>query len=107
MPFVKVGSVTALLKEKLLEAIVEVPGGPDPRRFAICNVEGAIHVVDGICPHRGGWLGQGALHGKSLVCPWHAWEFDCTTGECEFNPRIAIAHHTVQISGDDILVDLA
>ena len=109
MAFVKVGSLAQVNREKLVEAIIErtgPDGQPAPKRLALCGVKGAVHVVDGVCPHHGGWLAQGALHGKTLVCPWHAWEFDCTTGECEFNPRITIAHHAVQIAGDDILVDL-
>ena len=105
MALVRVGSLAQLRKEKLMEAIVPLPAGE--KRLALCEVDGAVHVVDGVCPHRGGWLGQGALHGKLLVCPWHAWEFDCTTGECDFNPRITIAHHQVEISGDDLLVNLA
>ena len=32
------------------------------------------------CPHRGAPLAHGALHHHTIVCPWHAWEFDCRTG---------------------------
>ena len=49
--------------------------------YAVCNAGGEIHALDGICPHAGGPLGQGALHGTTLVCPWHAWEFDCRNRE--------------------------
>jgi nitrite reductase/ring-hydroxylating ferredoxin subunit len=48
--------------------------------YAICNVDGVIHCVDGICPHAGGPLAEGALHGSTIVCPWHSWEFDVCTG---------------------------
>ena len=37
---------------------------------AICNVEGELYAMDGICPHSGGPLGEGALHGRILVCPF-------------------------------------
>ena len=57
----------------------------DGARYAVCNVDGVFHAVGGDCPHAGGPLGFGALHGHSIVCPWHAWEFDCRTGECDFN----------------------
>lgn len=52
----------------------------DGRGYTICNVDGVLYAVDGDCPHRGAPLAFGALHEHTLVCPWHAWEFDCRTG---------------------------
>ena len=77
--------------------------------YAICNAGGEIYALDGICPHSGGPLGQGALHGTTLVCPWHAWEFDCRTRikESEANEMDdLVAKFPVRIDGDDILVDV-
>lgn len=48
--------------------------------YVLCNVGGTIYAVEGICPHRGAPLAYGALHEHTLVCPWHAWEFDVRTG---------------------------
>ena len=74
MPRVKVASLSKL-----------PPGSAIPvhigeETYAVCNATGEIHVLEGICPHAGGPLGEGALHGTNLVCPWHAWEYDCRTG---------------------------
>ena len=55
------------------------------RVLAVCKAEGRYYAVSGVCPHAGGPIGHGALHGYALVCPWHAWEFDCRTGACDFN----------------------
>jgi nitrite reductase (NADH) small subunit len=74
--------------------------------YAICNVGGELHALRGICPHQRGPLGQGALHGKMLVCPWHAWEFDCTTGEHDYNALIAVGKVTLMVEGDQVLLDL-
>ncbi len=52
----------------------------DGRAVLVCNVDGSFYAVDGVCPHRGAPLAHGALHGHTIVCPWHAWEFDCRTG---------------------------
>jgi nitrite reductase/ring-hydroxylating ferredoxin subunit len=54
--------------------------------YALCNVDGVIHCVDGICPHAGGPLAQGALHGATIVCPWHSWEFDVRGGDLKSFP---------------------
>ena len=51
------------------------------RTYVVCNVDGEVFAVDGICPHRGAPLAFGALHDHTIVCPWHAWEFDCRTGQ--------------------------
>ena len=72
--------------------------------YAICNAGGEIHALDGICPHAGGPLGQGALHGTTLVCPWHAWEFECRADETDGG--FAVARFPVKIDGDDILIDV-
>ena len=82
-----------------MEAIVE------GRPVAVCNAGGELYAVDGTCPHAGGPLGHGALHGHTLVCPFHAWEFDCRTGENDFNPAVRVAKYAVRTEGDDILVD--
>ena len=39
--------------------------------FAVYNVDGQFHVLDGICPHAGGPLGKGTLRGDVVTCPWH------------------------------------
>ena len=83
--------------------MLEVESGE--RKIVVCNVEGQLHAMDGTCPHRGGPLGQGALHGRMVVCPWHAWEFDCTTGQHDYDPGLKQRRYDVKIEGGEILVD--
>jgi len=33
------------------------------------------------CPHRGGPLSQGIVHGSCVTCPLHDWVIDLATGE--------------------------
>lgn len=100
MAFVKVGRLSLLAPESVMEAAV------GDNFYAICNAGGEIHVFSGLCPHRGGPLGQGAINGTRLSCPWHAWEFDCRTGKHDYNSEIKLASFPVQLSGDDILIDI-
>ena len=81
----------------------EVLRGED--RLLLCNSVGGIHALDGTCPHAGGPLAHGALHGTAIVCPWHAWEFDCRTGEHEFMPGIRVKTYPVELRSDGIYVD--
>jgi nitrite reductase (NADH) small subunit len=73
--------------------------------FAVCHSEGEIHVLDGYCPHRQGPLGQGALHGCMVVCPWHAWEFDCRNGEFDYNPDVKVKKYRSEIRDGEVFVD--
>jgi nitrite reductase (NADH) small subunit len=100
MPLVKVGSLAALPPGSVMEALV------GDGTYAICNARGEIHALDGICPHAGGPLGQGALHGTTLVCPWHAWEYDCRSGANEMDDGLRLPKVPVTIQGDDILIDV-
>lgn len=46
----------------------------------VANVDGVCVAFGGICPHQGGSLGDGELHGTTVVCPWHGAKFDVRTG---------------------------
>ena len=100
MAFVKVGSASQLPSGSIMEAEVE------GNTYAVCNVDGSLHALDGICPHAGGPLGQGALHGTTIVCPWHGWEYDCRTGVNDFDENVKVATFPVKVEGGDILIDL-
>lgn len=44
---------------------------------------GTVHAVANTCPHRGGPLADGMLAGGRVVCPFHAFRFDLTGGDCD------------------------
>jgi len=98
MTFRRVASVRDLPEGSM----IEVEDGD--AAIAICNVEGELHAIDGVCPHQGGRLAQGALHGRMVVCPWHAWEFDCVTGANDFDANIIQRRFEVKVEDDDVLV---
>ena len=67
------------------------------RPIALCRAaSGEFYAVSDNCPHQGASLCAGVLSGTTLAtepgryawgqegeilrCPWHAWEFDVTTG---------------------------
>jgi nitrite reductase (NADH) small subunit len=99
MAFQRVGSVQQLPAGSVLG--VEI----GRQRVAICNVGGQLHALDGTCPHRGGPLAEGALHDTTIVCPWHAWAFDCTTGQNDYNPDLRQRTFPVKLEGGGIFVD--
>lgn len=52
-------------------------------QICLANIDGQLHALNNICPHREGPLGQGWVEGRTVVCPWHAWAFDVSTGIAE------------------------
>jgi nitrite reductase (NADH) small subunit len=100
MALVKVGTISELAPGSVMEAHV------GESSYAICNVDGDLYALDGICPHAGGPLGEGVLLGSTLVCPWHSWEYDCRTGVNDFDPDVIVPTFPVKIEGDDILLDV-
>ena len=100
MAFVKL----AILSDVPPGSAIHIPVGEEA--VAICNVRGELFAMDGTCPHAGGPLGHGALHGTTLVCPWHAWDFDCRTGLSDVDDVIKMATYPVKVENGEILVDL-
>ncbi len=86
--------------------VVKVNG----REVGLFTIEGEVHAIDNICPHRQGPLAEGILEGKVISCPWHAWTFDVTTGKCTFNDSVAVQKFPVRVGADgavEVLVEPA
>ena len=50
-----------------------------------------VFAVKDRCPHKGGPLSQGIVHGKSVTCPLHGWNLELATG-CATAPDEGCAH---------------
>jgi nitrite reductase (NADH) small subunit len=101
MAFERVCELSELPANSVLEVFVR----DEP--YAICNVNGKITALHGVCPHAGGPLGQGQIAASGrLVCPYHEWEFDCLTGENPALSSIAVPSYPVKLEGDNVLADL-
>lgn len=74
------------------------------RAVALFNVGGKFYAIDNICLHQGGPLAEGEMEGKIVICPWHRWRFNVTTGENDFEPNIKVPTFPVKVDGDDVLV---
>ena len=101
MPLVKVAQLADVPPGKMKE--VEV--GTQP--IALCNNNGNICAIDGTCPHSGGPIASGALHGNVAICPWHSWGFNIETGVSDFSANISIPVFRVEVHDGEIFVDVA
>jgi nitrite reductase (NADH) small subunit len=47
------------------------------------NDQDQVFAVLDSCPHKGGPLSQGIVHGTSVTCPLHAWKIGLADGEAQ------------------------
>ncbi len=101
--------------------VVEVEGTD----IAVFRVNGELYAYANWCAHQGGPICEGTLSGKYtgcfdkssletsydwvregefLYCPWHAWEYDVTTGKCLSNPRYSLPSFPVEEKAGDVIV---
>jgi nitrite reductase/ring-hydroxylating ferredoxin subunit len=101
MAFVHAAKIAEIAPGTIRE--LEVAG----KTIALANVAGIFHAIDGVCLHQGGPLGDGELEGAVVTCPWHAWQFDLTSGKIVQDPSApGLACYEVRVEGDEVLVNV-
>lgn len=45
--------------------------------------DGGLFALRDRCPHKGGPLSQGIIHGRAVTCPLHNWVISLETGEAQ------------------------
>jgi nitrite reductase (NADH) small subunit len=67
----------------------------------------AVHVLRDRCPHKGGPLSQGIVHGDHVTCPLHSWVIALATGEAQGADRGCVRAFRVAVERGRILLDAA
>jgi len=44
------------------------------------NADDEVFALEDRCPHKGGPLSQGIVHGKKVTCPLHGWNIELDSG---------------------------
>jgi nitrite reductase/ring-hydroxylating ferredoxin subunit len=66
-----------------------------------------VHACDNRCPHMGFPLHRGSIKDGILTCHWHHARFDLCSGGTFDQWADDLRTYEVEISGDDVLVDLS
>lgn len=69
--------------------------------------EDEVFALDDRCPHRGGPLSQGLVHGRQVTCPLHGWKLHLDTGAAVAPDEGCTAHHRVRVEDGVVHVFLA
>ncbi|TMD59916.1 MAG: non-heme iron oxygenase ferredoxin subunit [Chloroflexi bacterium] len=85
--------------------VIEAEG----RSLALGRTEdGRFGVIDNVCTHDGGTLGEGELEGDCVECPRHGGRFDIFTGAvCALPPVIPVTAYPVRVADGRVEVDLS
>lgn len=68
------------------------------------SAEGALFALLDRCPHKGGPLSQGIVHGRAVTCPLHNWVIELETGEARAPDQGCVKTIPLKIEADRILI---
>lgn len=112
----KVATVDDLAEEGS-RVIVEIDG----IEIGVFRIEGEIRAASNFCVHQSGPLCEGELKGnivigdddwlwdyddreRCIVCPWHGWKFDLTTGENINDDRYRVPMFETEVEDGNVYV---
>ncbi len=82
--------------------VVRVPGCADIALFR--TIEDRVFALHDRCPHKGGPLSQGIVHGAQVTCPLHGWVIELDRGRA-LEPDIGqTACLRVRVEDGDVLL---
>ena len=64
-----------------------------------------VFALNDRCPHKGGPLSEGIVHGDRVTCPLHNWVFDLNTGVAQGADVGSVATYDVRVEGGRVLMD--
>ncbi|WP_288195138.1 nitrite reductase small subunit NirD [uncultured Phyllobacterium sp.] len=76
---------------------------PNGRIAVFRTMEDQIFAIDDHCPHKGGPLSQGIVHGASVTCPLHNWVISLETGKALGADEGSVKTIAIRLDGDRIL----
>lgn len=95
--WIKIGVLTDI--PKLGARVVETDAG----NIAVFRTaDDGVFALRDKCPHKGGPLSQGIVHGNRVACPLHDWKIHLDTGLAVAPDEGCAASYPVKLEGDTI-----
>lgn len=66
-----------------------------------------VFALDDRCPHKGGPLSEGIVHGTQVTCPLHGMVFDLATGLAQGPDEGRVSTFAARVEGGRVLLDAA
>ncbi|MBB5711773.1 nitrite reductase small subunit NirD [Sphingomonas xinjiangensis] len=81
---------------------VPVEGGEEIAVFR--TGDNRVFALVNRCPHKGGPLAQGIVHGHSVACPLHNWNIALATGEAQGSDKGCTPAIPVKVDAGRVLI---
>lgn len=98
----------------------------DGLSIGLFNIDGEYYAIRNECPHQGGPVCSGDVHGAidadftgagerldtkitdrtAITCPWHGWEYDLETGDHLGTESITLTTYEVIVEDSEIYVNV-
>lgn len=65
-----------------------------------------LHAIDDACPHKGGPLSDGIVHGNCVTCPLHNWQIDLATGSALGSDEGRVATYPVRLKENAVYIQI-
>ena len=65
-----------------------------------------VFAIDDHCPHKGGPLSQGIVHGAAVTCPLHNWVISLETGKALGADEGSVRTIPVKVEGERLFIAL-
>ena len=65
----------------------------------------AVFALSDHCPHKGGPLSEGIVHGHNVTCPLHNMVFSLETGQAQGADEAQVARFDLRVEAGRILID--
>ncbi len=102
MSFIAIGQLSDIPRQGA--RCVVTPGG----RIAVFRTaEDRVFALEDRCPHRGGPLSQGIVHGSAVTCPLHNMVISLETGSALGADEGSVRTLPLKLDGETILIDAA
>lgn len=66
------------------------------------TADDTVHALEDRCPHKGGPLSEGIVHGDCVTCPLHNWVIGLDDGEARGADEGTVRRYDVRLDGEDI-----
>jgi nitrite reductase (NADH) small subunit len=70
------------------------------------NSQDEVFALRDKCPHKGGPLSQGIVHGKTVTCPLHNWKISLENGEALLPDQGCSGVYPIKLEGEKIFLKM-
>ena len=85
---------------RLGSRVVRRPGAEDIAIFR--NADDEVFALHDKCPHKGGPLSQGIVHGRKVTCPLHGWNIGLEDGHVVAPDEGRCERFEVKVEGGEV-----